>query len=88
MVQCLMQKSVALEFFNGVVGTAKAVDVSYQAVVSWPDVLPARIVDRITAAYARQHLSDQLPPALRGSVGAPLPPGNPEITTNQGGAHA
>ena len=84
MIQLSMDKLTALQIFNGVAGTAKAIGVSYQAVDGWPDPLPARIVDRITAAYARMHLKAQLPPSLQPSVNATPRGGNPEMQAGQG----
>lgn len=49
-----MRKEQALELFGGISATADAVGVTYQAVSQWPDVLPARIVDRLIASFVRQ----------------------------------
>ncbi len=58
-----MKKSKAIEVLGGTVASAAAaVGVTYQAVVKWPDPLPARIEDRVMAALARRYL----PPELSG----------------------
>lgn len=63
-----MRKQEAIVLLGGSVSlAAEAVGVSYQAVNQWPDVLPARIEDRVLAALARKHL----PPELIGQAGAP-----------------
>jgi len=50
-----MLKNEAIELLGGSVSSAaKAVGVSYQAVVKWPDVLPPRIADRVYAALWKQ----------------------------------
>ncbi len=49
-----MQKSKAIELLGGnTTAAAKAIGISYQAVNQWPDILPPRIADRVTAALAR-----------------------------------
>lgn len=50
-----MQKKQAIELLGGTVASAaNAIGISYQAVDKWPDVLPARIADRVLAAVARR----------------------------------
>lgn len=50
-----MLKSEAIEVLGGSVAeAARQVGVSYQAVDKWPEVLPARIVDRVQAALWRK----------------------------------
>ena len=62
-----MQKKHAIELLGGTVAAAaKEVGVSYQAVDKWPEMLPARIADRVLAAIARR-----LFPELIGTKGAP-----------------
>ena len=62
-----MQKTQAIELLGGTVAsTANAIGISYQAVDKWPDVLPARIADRVLAAVARRRF-----PELVGTDGAP-----------------
>ena len=49
-----MNKAEAIQQLGGSIpAAAKAIGVSYQAVNQWPDVLPARIVDRVQAALWR-----------------------------------
>lgn len=58
MVQCRMHKEKAIELLGGsVASAAEAIGISYQAVVKWPDELPARIEDRVLAVIARKHLT-------------------------------
>ena len=58
-----MDKQKAIQLLGGTTAAAaEAIGVTYQAVDKWPDVLPARIADRVLAAQARKHL----PPALLG----------------------
>lgn len=62
-----MQKSDGIEILGGSArAAAAAIGVSPQAVSDWPEQLPARISDRVVAAWARQHLSNLLPEILRG----------------------
>lgn len=50
-----MLKDKAIEVLGGSIATtAAAVDISYQAVNQWPDVLPQRIADRVIAACVRR----------------------------------
>ena len=50
-----MLKTQAIELLGGSVSAAsEAIGISYQAVNQWPDVLPARIADRVYAAMARK----------------------------------
>lgn len=59
-----MEKARAIELLGGSVSAAaKRIGVSYQAVDRWPEVLPARIADRVVAALAREYL----PAALLGA---------------------
>lgn len=49
-----MNKAEAIQQLGGSIpAAAKAIGVSYQAVNQWPEVLPARIVDRVQAALWR-----------------------------------
>ena len=49
-----MDKQKAIELLGGSIqGCADAIGVSYQAVVKWPDPLPARVADRVQAALYR-----------------------------------
>lgn len=51
-----MHKAKAIELLGGSVkAAADSIGVTYQAVEKWPDVLPARIADRVIAAIARKH---------------------------------
>ena len=53
-VQFGMHKSEAIELLGGSISAAAdAIGVSYQAIDKWPDVLPARIADRVQAALWR-----------------------------------
>lgn len=46
-----MEKQTAIELLGGSVSeAAKALGVSYQAVLKWPDVLPIRISQRVLGA--------------------------------------
>lgn len=47
---------------------AEAIGITSQAYSQWPDYLPPRLVDRVQAAIARQHLPASL-------LGIELPPG-------------
>ena len=61
MVQWGMEKVKAIELLGGTNGAAAdAVGISEAAVSKWPDVLPARIADRVVAAVARKSLQSQL----------------------------
>lgn len=56
-----MQKLQAIELLGGTVtAAARAIGCSKQAVGQWPDILPARIVDRVLAVQARRHLPERL----------------------------
>ncbi len=56
-----MLKTEAITLLGGTISAAaKAIGASYQAVNQWPDVLPARIEDRVVAAIARKHLPPEL----------------------------
>lgn len=59
-----MNKAQAIQQLGGSIpAAAKAIGVSYQAVNQWPDVLPARIVDRVQAALWRMHQEQQPQPS-------------------------
>ena len=50
-----MKKQTAIEILGGSVSkAAEEVGSTYQAVDKWPELLPARIADRVTAAFARK----------------------------------
>jgi len=52
-----MDKLKAIEMLGGTVrSAADAIGISYQAVKDWPDVLTARIADRVEAAVARKRI--------------------------------
>lgn len=52
-----MRKSTAIKLLGGsTTSAAKEIGISYQAVVKWPEQLPARIADRVLAVLARKHL--------------------------------
>ena len=62
-----MLKSKAIELLGGTIpAAAAAIGVTYHAIRKWPDVLPARISDRVLAAIARKHLPAQM---IGGEVG-------------------
>lgn len=57
-----MHKSEAIELLGGSVSAAAdAVGVSYQAIGKWPEVLPARIADRVQAALWRMQQAQPTP---------------------------
>lgn len=61
MVQCRMLKTTAIALLGGsIAAAAREIGVSYTAVSKWPDVLPARISDRVLAVQARKHLPAEL----------------------------
>jgi len=61
-----MKKSRAIKLLGGTVGSAaKAVGITSSAVTQWPDVLPPRVADRVTAAIARQERAAAKRNALR-----------------------
>lgn len=49
-----MKKSAAIELFGGIRATAKAVDISWNAVNKWPAELSKAVTDRVIAALARE----------------------------------
>lgn len=52
-----MDKQHAINLLGGTVtDAARAVGVTPGAICNWPDVLPARLSDRVLAAFARKHL--------------------------------
>ena len=54
-------KAKAIDLLGGSIGAAsKEIGVSYQAISKWPDVLPARIADRVLAAVARKKYGAEL----------------------------
>lgn len=63
-----MKKATAVQLLGGsVTSAARAMRISTSAVTQWPDELPARLIDRVHAAIARQHL----PPELLGEEASP-----------------
>jgi hypothetical protein len=55
-----MDKAKAIELLGGTISAAaEAIGVTYQAVDKWPELLPARIEDRVLAVLARRHLSPE-----------------------------
>lgn len=62
-----MHKAEAIKLLGGSVSAAAgAIGVSYQAIGKWPDVLPARIADRVQAALWRmQQATTATEPAHR-----------------------
>lgn len=55
-----MKKAEAIQKLGGTISAAaEAIGVSYQAVNQWPDVLPARLIDRVQAALYRQHIAQK-----------------------------
>lgn len=58
-----MNKAEAIQQLGGSIpAAAKAIGVSYQAVNQWPEVLPARIVDRVQAALWRMQQAEHPAP--------------------------
>ena len=57
-----MDKEKALSLLGGAAEAADAIGISRQAIVQWPDVLPARIADRVIAACVRSGIA--IPPEL------------------------
>jgi hypothetical protein len=54
-----MLKTKAIELLGGSTSAAAtAIGISYQAVDKWPDILPARIADRVYAAIARKAMPE------------------------------
>lgn len=52
-----MKKAEAIQKLGGTISAAaEAIGVSYQAVNQWPDVLPARLIDRVQAALYRKQI--------------------------------
>lgn len=50
-----MHKSKAIEILGGSVSAAaEAMGISYQAVDKWPDILPARIAERVLGVVAKK----------------------------------
>lgn len=68
-----MLKAKAIELLGGTASAAREIGVTYQAVDKWPDVLPARIADRVLAVLARKHLP---PDVLASLEGTPTPAPN------------
>jgi len=51
-----MNKQIAIKLLGGsVASAAETIGVTYQAVNKWPEELPQRIVDRVFAAFVRNH---------------------------------
>lgn len=49
-----MNKAAAIELLGGsVIGAAKAIGITPQAVSAWPETLPPRVADRVQAALWR-----------------------------------
>ena len=64
-----MQKAEAIQQLGGSIpAAAKAIGVSYQAVNQWPEVLPARIVDRVQAALYRKQQAEAIAAAANTST--------------------
>ena len=52
-----MKKEKAIVLLGGtVVKAAEAIGIKPQAISQWPDVLPARLIDRVQAALYRQQI--------------------------------
>lgn len=57
-----MDKKTAINLLGGTVtAVADAIGITYQAVHDWPDVLSARIEDRVYAALARKAQKQSTP---------------------------
>lgn len=70
-----MEKAKAIELLGGTVAkAAEAIGINSQAISQWPEILPARLADRVVAAVARKHL----PPELIGEGTAPAEPAKAE----------
>lgn len=80
-----MQKTQAIELLGGTVAsTASAIGISYQAVDKWPDVLPARIADRVLAAVARSRFPELI---CAGTQPADEADVSPEDAATEGVSH-
>ncbi len=59
-----MQKSEAISLLGGTVEeAAKAIRITSSAISQWPDVLPARLQDRVLAACVREEI--EIPPEFK-----------------------
>ena len=57
-----MRKAEAIDLLGGTVASAaSAIGITFQAVDKWPDELPARIEDRVLAAWVRKNIPERLP---------------------------
>lgn len=66
-----MPKSAAIALLGGTVSeAARRIGVTQSAITQWPDVLPARLQDRVLAALAREHLAHLWPPAAQAEQSA------------------
>lgn len=55
-----MTKDEAISLLGGSVAkAAEAIGINSQAISQWPEVLPARLTDRVQAALYRKHLAEQ-----------------------------
>lgn len=55
-----MLKSDVVRIFGSISAIARAVDITPEAVVQWPDILPKRLQDRVIAAAVRENKLDDV----------------------------
>jgi hypothetical protein len=55
-----MLKSDVVRIFGSISAIARAIDITPEAVVQWPDILPKRLQDRVIAAAVRENKLDDV----------------------------
>ena len=69
-----MHKTQAIESLGGTIASAAAaIGITYQAVAKWPEQLPARITDRVTAAATRMKGQAKAKTKTRPATPTPIP---------------
>lgn len=61
----MLKKDAINKLGGDVTSAAAAIGVTVSAISQWPDVLPARLEDRVLAALWRRSQSDHLPELLQ-----------------------